>query len=82
MYEKIPNELKKLKMLRLPVILMDTPYRMTNLLEDVKKVFGKGQRVTICCDLTLPSELILTASVEEVLKKVGGKKAEFMLVIM
>ena len=76
------NELKKLKMMRLPVILMDTPYRMTNLLEDVKKVFGKGQRVTICCDLTLPSELIITASVEEVLKKVGGKKAEFMLVIM
>ena len=75
-------ELKKLKAYRLPVILMDTPYRMTNLLEDVKKVFGKGQRVTLCCDLTLPGELILTASVEEVLKKVGGKKAEFMLVIM
>ena len=36
----------------------------------------------ICCNLTLPDELILTASVEEVLKKVGGKKAEFMLVIM
>ena len=69
-------------MMRLPVILMDTPYRMTNLLEDVKKVFGKGQRVTICCDLTLPGETIITASVEEVLKRVGGKKAEFMLVIM
>ena len=50
--------------------------------EDVKKVFGKGQRVTICCDLTLPGETIITASVEEVLKRVGGKKAEFMLVIM
>ena len=68
--------------MRLPVILMDTPYRMTNLLEDVKKVFGKGQRVTICCDLTLPCETIITASVEEVLKKLSGKKAEFMLVIM
>ena len=76
------NELKKLKMMRLPIILMDTPYRLTNLLEDVKKVFGKGQRVTLCCDLTLPGETIITASVEEVLKKIGGKKAEFMLVIM
>lgn len=75
-------ELKKLKMLKMPVILMDTPYRMNSLLENVKTVFGKGQRVTIACDLTLPSEMILTASVEEVMKKTANKKAEFMLVIM
>ncbi len=75
-------ELKKLKAMRMPVILMDTPYRMTNLLTDVKSVFGKGQAVTLACNLTLPNEMIITASVEEVLKKVNGKKAEFMLVIM
>lgn len=75
-------ELKKLKAMKLPVILMDTPYRMNNLLADVKSVFGKGQRVTIACDLTLPNEMILTASVEEVMKKTANKKAEFMLVIM
>lgn len=76
------TELKKLKMMKMPVILMDTPYRLTGLLENVKSVFGKGHPVTLACDMTLPGEMIITASVEEVLKKVSGKKAEFMLVIM
>ena len=76
------SELKKLKAMKMPVILMDTPYRLSTLLENVKSVFGKGHPVTLACDLTLPSEMILTASVEEVMKKTANKKAEFMLVVM
>lgn len=76
------SELKKLKMLRMPIILMDTPYRMTNLLENVRGVFGKEQRVTLGCNLTLPNELILTASIEDVMKRTVNMKAEFMLVVM
>ena len=63
-------------------VILSQQLSLLYLLIIAKKVFGKGQRITICCNLTLPSELIITASVEEVLKKVGGKKAEFMLVIM
>ena len=75
-------ELKKLKMMKLPIILMDTPYRLGNLLENVKSVYGKNQEITLACDLTLPGELILTDTVEAVMKRVQNKKAEFMLVIM
>ncbi len=74
-------ELKKLKLHRQPVILMDTPYRLGSLLTDVSKVFGKGHTVTLACNLTQPNELIVTASCEEVLRKHGGLKAEFILII-
>ncbi len=74
-------ELKKLKMHHLPVILMDTPYRLVSLLTDVSKVFGKGHTVTLACNLTQPNELILTASCDEIIRKNGGLKAEFILII-
>ncbi len=75
------NELKKLKAYHQPIILMDTPYRLTTLLENVQAVFGKGQNMTLGCDLTMPSEKIFTGTCEEIIKKAKGLKAEFMLVI-
>src|SRR5574340_1402861 len=40
------QELTRLRGLRMTVILMDTPYRLAALLDDVEKIFGKGQRLT------------------------------------
>jgi 16S rRNA C1402 (ribose-2'-O) methylase RsmI len=60
---------------------MDTPYRLKNLLEDVRVVFGKGQRITLGCDLTLPHELILRGNVADIQKRIGERKAEFILLI-
>ena len=74
-------ELKKLKLLQMPVILMDTPYRLVNLLTDVSKVFGKGQAITLACSLTLPDEMIITGSCEEIIKMNSKLKAEFILII-
>jgi len=65
----------------LPIILMDTPYRMGKLLLDVSKVFGKGQTIFLACDLTLPSEALLLGSVQEVMAKVSNRKAEFILIL-
>ena len=53
------RELTRLRGLRMPVVLMDTPYRLGALLDDVAKTFGKGAQVTLACDLTLPKETIL-----------------------
>ncbi len=74
-------ELKNLKLLHMPVILMDTPYRLINLLTDVSKVFGKRQTVTLACSLTLPDELIITGTCEDIIKKNSKLKAEFILII-
>lgn len=75
------RELTRLRGLRMPVILMDTPYRMAALLDDVIKVFGKGAQVTLACDLTLPAEKVYRGAAAEVLKQVLQKKAEFILVV-
>lgn len=75
------QELTRLRGLRMPVVLLDTPYRLTALLEDIGKIYGKNQRVTLGFNLTLPGELIVRGSPGEVLRAVGPRKGEFVLVI-
>ena len=75
------RELHRLHGLGMPVVLMDTPYRLETLLEDVAKTFGKGQPVTLACDLTMGSEKIYRGTINEVRQQVGKRKSEFILVI-
>jgi 16S rRNA (cytidine1402-2'-O)-methyltransferase len=65
----------------MPVVLMDTPYRLGSLLDDVVKVFGRGHWVTVAFDLTLPTETIFRGEAEEVRKQVGPRKGEFIMII-
>ncbi|HEY9077239.1 MAG TPA: 16S rRNA (cytidine(1402)-2'-O)-methyltransferase [Anaerolineaceae bacterium] len=73
--------LKKYRNLQLPVVLMDTPYRLAALLQEISVVFGAKHRVILAMDLTLPSESILRDTVDQVRKVVGTKKAEFVLIV-
>ena len=75
------RELTRLRGLRMPVILMDTPYRLDPLLDDVGKTFGKGAHVTLACDLTLPKEAIFRGPVSEVRQQANARKAEFILIV-
>lgn len=75
------QELQRLRGLQLPVVLMDTPYRLAALLADVAKTFGKGQKVTLAMNLTLPDEQILRGPVSGVSQQVGKRKAEFILIV-
>jgi 16S rRNA (cytidine1402-2'-O)-methyltransferase len=75
------KELYHLRGLRVPVVLMDTPYRLGALLEDVSKVFGKGHPVTLATNLTQPKERIFRGSVADVAKEVQNRKAEFVLIL-
>lgn len=79
--EQRRRELTRYRGYRMPVVVMDTPYRLAALLEDVAKVFGRGQWVMVAFDLTLPTEGVFRGEVGTVLKQVGSKKGEFMLVI-
>lgn len=63
------------------LILMDTPYRMAKLLEEVASTYGKNQQIFLATDLTLPSEKVYLGPVQEVQKKVQNRKAEFILII-
>ncbi|MFA7407742.1 MAG: 16S rRNA (cytidine(1402)-2'-O)-methyltransferase [Anaerolineaceae bacterium] len=64
-----------------PVILMDTPYRLTKLLTEVQSVFGKNQDILLACDLTLKQETIYRGHIADILPKVTGQKREFVLIL-
>jgi 16S rRNA (cytidine1402-2'-O)-methyltransferase len=73
--------LAKYKGETIPVILMDTPYRMTKLLGEVEAIFGKNQDILLACDLTQRKEAIFRGPVSEILLKVSGQKREFILIL-
>jgi 16S rRNA (cytidine1402-2'-O)-methyltransferase len=79
--EERKRELVRLRALRMPVILMDTPYRLAAVLKDIASAFGKSHEVTVAADLTLPHEKIYRGTVSEVLQQVGDRKAEFILIV-
>ena len=64
-----------------PIILMDTPYRLAKLLDEVINTFGWQQKVFLALDLTLPSEAVYLGSVQDVAAQVQGRKAEFILIL-
>lgn len=72
--------LEYLHKMHIPIVLMDTPYRMDAVLKDVIKTFGSGKKAVLACDLTLPGEIIYRGNLGEIYKRAGGKKAEFILV--
>jgi 16S rRNA (cytidine1402-2'-O)-methyltransferase len=65
----------------MPVILMDAPYRLKQLLEDTSFVYGPGQPVMLGCDLTLPGERVLHGTIRDVIRRTTGKKCEYVLII-
>ncbi len=75
------NALRGLRNLKVPVVIMDTPYRLMQVLDDVASVFGGSSRITLCLDLTLPGETILRGKIDEVRHKIKEKKSEFVLII-
>ena len=79
--EERKRELVRLRALHMPVIIMDTPYRLVAVLKDVSGAFGKGHEVTLAADLTLPREKIFRGPVGDVLQQAGDRKAEFILIV-
>ncbi|HVN47460.1 MAG TPA: 16S rRNA (cytidine(1402)-2'-O)-methyltransferase [Bacteroidota bacterium] len=81
--ERRIQELHQLRKERRTVVLMDTPYRLTQLIRDIAEVFGETRRVCVAFDLTLPTEKIYhgaaAALYQQFLKE--EKKGEFVVVL-
>jgi len=73
--------LYRVKSIKDPIILMDTPYRLTKLLTEVKDIFGTEQDLLLACDLTLRKEVVYRGSVTKVLQQVSGQKREFIMIL-
>lgn len=79
--EQRRNKFNFLKRLNTSIVLMDTPYRLGKLLEEVKEFFGAGKLITLAIDLTQESESVIHGPVQEVINKVGSRKGEFILIL-
>lgn len=75
------RELTRLRGMNMTVVIMDTPYRLGALMDDVMKIFGKNQQVVLSCNLTMPNEAIFRGSTQDVRQRLGQRKAEFVLII-
>lgn len=79
------KELRRILSYDKPVILMDTPYRLVTLLNDISSLFPE-RKISLAINLTQKDELILYGTSAEVLQKLqehfGDEKikAEFVLV--
>ncbi len=75
-------ELKKLRSLHVPVVLMDTPYRLLDVMEDVADIFN-DKRILFLYKATMPEEIIkydMASKIFQYCKK-HGLKGEFMILV-
>jgi len=75
------QELQRLKQHGMPIILMDTPYRMGTLLKDVSRIYGPKTQVMLACNMTQSNEHIYRGEIGGIASQVGTHKAEFVLII-
>ncbi len=73
-------ELKKLKNYQESIVLLDTPYRLTALLEDIKRTIP-DREIFLGMDLGSPEELLTRGKAALLLKKFKGQKREYILII-
>jgi len=81
--EKRLKTLKNLRGIKSSIIIMETPYRLIQLLKGVKGVFSPGKEICICFNLSKDNEYIFRGTVNEALTTYSEKKKkeEFVLVI-
>jgi 16S rRNA (cytidine1402-2'-O)-methyltransferase len=75
------QKLNDLKKMRIPIILMDAPYRLSRLLSEVIAAFGGACVITLAFNLTLPGEKLLHDTAEHVLREMKDQKGEFILIV-
>ena len=70
--------LEKVVGFKIPVILMDTPYRLKKLLEELNTI-KPDLEIFLGCDLTQETEWLFSGKVSLALAKLPKEKAEFLL---
>ena len=75
------KKLSTLKKMRVPIILMDAPYRLFRLLSEVIAAFGRERTITLAFNLTLPDEKVMHDTAEHILQKMKDTKGEFILIV-
>lgn len=61
-------------------IVYESPFRIEKLLIDIKEIYGKDLKISICREMTKKFEEVINGTVDEVLKKIKNIKGEFVVV--
>lgn len=78
--EERQRALRDLERERRPIVLMDTPYRLSRLLGELAAKWP-DRTALIGCDFTQETETILEAPLKELARQLGERKAEFILAV-
>jgi 16S rRNA (cytidine1402-2'-O)-methyltransferase len=81
--DKRRQQLYKLKSVKEVIVILDTPYRLRQLLADVVKMMGKHLRAVVAFQLTMDGERFYRGSTADLLEIAEEKKlkGEFVLII-
>ena len=71
---------KLVKKIHEPLIIMDTPYRLTRLLEELSHHFPQAT-CYLGTELTTETESLYKGCAKDLLKKLSGQKLEFVLMV-
>jgi len=77
------KQLQELKRRKYTTVILDTPYRLITLLEDVVNILGSEIKIVLAYELTTPDENFIRGSAKEVLDEAKSKnlKGEFVLLL-
>jgi 16S rRNA (cytidine1402-2'-O)-methyltransferase len=77
------QEYQKLKRIKELIVILETPYRLKRLLNDIISFFGENQKVVVAYKVSMEEENIMRDSVSKILKIVTDKKlkGEFVLLL-
>jgi 16S rRNA (cytidine1402-2'-O)-methyltransferase len=64
-------------------VVLDAPYRLNALLEDVRGALGAERKIVVACDLTLPTERVVRGTARHVIEHFQKNpfKGEFVIAI-
>ncbi len=81
--EERKKQLSKLKSINTTIALMETPYRLKQILSDIHDIFGENTEISVACDLTSCKENIFRGNVKEIIEIIKNleRKFEFVLII-
>ncbi|MBM4169884.1 MAG: DEAD/DEAH box helicase [Ignavibacteria bacterium] len=76
-------ELKQLRKEPRTTVIMETPYRLAQVLKDLASVFGESRNLCIAFDVTLPTEEFLRGTPTDLLRRLEKqkRKGEFVIVL-
>ena len=81
--EERRQELAGLRKFPDPIVFLDAPYRLLQVLEDLRAAFGKGRRAAVAADLTLPGEEVQRGTLDTLVKhfREDRRKREFVIIV-